>query len=238
VSKSPSVTDWLDMNSEILIVCPLKKELSYLREAFSRLGWEFESLSTKKLPVFYNRSRSVTLAVGGHGKVQFGIQTSYLLNNLENVKKVFCVGAGGGLAEHLNVGDLVVGEKTIEHDYAEKFELDAKLPEFWGCKDSLEKFRSCNLKTDYKVHFGVIASGDEDIVDPLRAGELFKKTKALAVAWEGSGGAKACRFHGVPYVEIRAITDNARHSVAESFALNLQKSMANAADFINQNLTC
>lgn len=224
------------MKPELLIVCPLKKELTYLCEGLSRLGWEFETVAAKKIPVFYNRSRSVALAVGGHGKVQFGIQTSYLLNNLENVKRVFCVGAGGGLANTLKTGDVVVAEKTIEHDYAEKFDERAKLPEFWAQEELIVRARNIEIGASYRLLFGAIASGDEDIVDVARADELWKKTNALAVAWEGSGGARACKFHNIPFLEIRAITDNARSFVPESFLQNLKSCMANSADFINRFL--
>ena len=213
----------------------MKKELTYLCEEFSHLGWEFEKTSTGKLQYLFNRERNVVVAVGGHGKVQFGIQTSYLLNNLEKVEKVFCVGAGGGLAKHLKVGDLVVAEKTIEHDYEEKFDLNARLPEFFGHEELV--LRAKNIEFDnFGVHFGAIASGDEDIVDERRAEELWKKTNALAVAWEGVGGARACIFNDVPFLEMRAITDNARNSVGESFLRNLPIAMKNSANFINKIL--
>lgn len=224
------------MNSNLLIVCPLKKELTFLCEKLSRMGWELESVTAKKIPVLYNRSRSVALAVGGHGKVQFGIQTSYLLNNLENVKTVFCVGAGGGLANTMKTGDVVVAEKTIEHDYAEKFDEGAKLPEFFGHEELLLRAKKIEIGNNYRLLFGAIASGDEDIVEITRADELWKKTNALAVAWEGSGGARACKFHNIPFLEIRAITDNARSFVPESFLQNLKSCMANSADFVNRFL--
>lgn len=224
----------------LLILCPLKKELTYLREGLVKCGWEFESQSTPRLSLHHCASRSVTLAVGGHGKVQFGIQTQYLLHHFNDVKSVICVGAGGGLAEHVKVGDVVVAEKTVEHDYTEAFAANAVIPEFFAHPQLLQKTNRApnRIQGDFKytVHFGSIASGDEDIVDAKRAQELYEKTGALAVAWEGVGGARACRFNEIPYIELRVITDNARDSVAESFAKNLQPCMHNAADFIHRLL--
>lgn len=224
------------MDPKLLVVCPLKKELTFLSEGFSHLGWELKKTSAGKLQLLFNHERRVAIAVGGHGKVQFGIQTNHLINSLGKVEKVFCVGAGGGLVNDLEVGDIVVAEKTIEHDYAEKFNLKARLPEFFGHDELVLRAKKIKLEANYKVHFGAIASGDEDITDADRADELFERTNALAVAWEGVGGARACKFNEVPFLEMRAITDNARNAVAESFHKNLQSCMKNTAQFIDSFL--
>lgn len=211
-----------------LIICPLKKEVTYLIDAFTKAGWNFESHQTPRLSLY--RSKNITVAQGGRGKVQFALQTQHLLHHLEDVSQVFCIGAGGGLAPQVKVGDLVIGEKTLEHDYREKFNLLGRLPEFIGHSRLLQQ--RVKGMFHYEVHRGIIASGDEDIVDAKRAKELFEQTKALAVAWEGSGGARACAFNKIPFLEIRAITDNARESVADSFIKNLPICMHNAADFV------
>lgn len=210
-----------------LIICPLKKEVTYLLEGFSKAGWSFESQSTPRLSSY--RSKNITVAQGGHGKVQFALQTQHLLHHLGDVSQVICIGAGGGLAPHVKVGDLVIAEKTVEHDYREKFNSTSRIPEFAGYSQLL--LRQATGAFHYDVHRGIIASGDEDIIDPQRANELLEQTKALAVAWEGSGGARACAFNKIPFLEVRAITDNARESVADSFVKNLPECMHNAADF-------
>lgn len=201
-------------------------------DGFSGLGFAFQKRTELKIPVFHISGKRVLVTLGGHGKVQFGIQTQYLLSHLKDISGVICVGAGGGLAGHLEVGDLVVAEKTIEHDYNEKFVLNAKLPEFQAHPDLIEKFKNLSLTKSFAIHFGAVASGDEDIVEVGRANELFARTGALAVAWEGTGGAKACKFNDIPFLEIRAITDKARESVAESFSANLSACMKNAAELL------
>ncbi len=207
--------------SHTLIICPLKKEVTYLLEGFSKAGWLFETRSTPKLSMYQCHSQNITVSQGGHGKVQFALQTQHLLNHLEGVSQVICIGAGGALATHIKVGDLVIAEKTVEHDYAEKFNPSAKIPEFLSHSTLLQLASQVPLSSNYNVHRGVIASGDEDIIDSQRALELFEQTQALAVAWEGSGGARACAFNKIPFLELRTITDNARDSVAESFFKNL-----------------
>jgi hypothetical protein len=56
----------------------------------------------------------------------------------------------------------------------------------------------------FQVHYGMIASGDEDIVTIERAAELHTQTGAVAMAWEGAGVARACLFSQIPYLEIQS----------------------------------
>ena len=92
-------------------------------------------------------------------------------------------------------------------------------------------FRTGQLHS-FRVHFGPIASGDEDVVETERGKELHESTGALAVAWEGAGGARACAFSSIPFVEIRGVTDTANHTAASDFAENLELAMNNLATLI------
>jgi adenosylhomocysteine nucleosidase len=80
--------------------------------------------------------------------------------------------------------------------------------------------------TDFRLHFGPIASGDEDVVDATRRAEIYERTQALVVAWEGAGGARACRFSDVPYLEIRGVSDQAGPTAPRDFLANLPMVMA------------
>jgi adenosylhomocysteine nucleosidase len=84
----------------------------------------------------------------------------------------------------------------------------------------------------FQVHFGSIASGDEDVVDTARRQAIQEVTGALAVAWEGAGGARASQFNGLPFVEIRGITDSADSTAATDFESNLSLSLGNVAKLI------
>ena len=222
------------MKKNFLIICPLDLEIKFLVEEFKSFGLKIEKSNEYKVPIYGIPEKGIQIAKGGHGKVQFGIHTQYLLSKLTGLNGVICTGAGGALSLDLSVGDLVIGEKTIEHDYEQKFDINTKLPELNGHQDLLNLFREKTLKPNFNIWFGRIASGDEDIIDPIRAHELYSKTDSLAVAWEGIGGAKACKFNEMPFLEIRAITDNAREHVAEAFKKNLKICMKNIAWLLDQ----
>ena len=55
---------------------------------------------------------------------------------------------------------------------------------------------------------------------------------AFAVAWEGAGGARAAEFSGVPYLEIRGISDGADSDAATNFREYLPLAMKNIATVI------
>ncbi len=215
-----------------LIVTPMKEELDFLLHSCTKRGFHAESATVGRLPVVQLPDLGVTLARGGLGKVQFAIQTQHLLDTCSDWDLIICAGAAGALADGVLVGDVVVATTTVEHDYNNKFNERA-LPKFDGARAAIADLKSVSHSTDtFSVHFGPIASGDEDVVEIERKRMLHESTGALAVAWEGVGGAKACAFSNLPFVEIRGVTDTADHNAASDFEKNLEVAMSNLAMLI------
>lgn len=214
-----------------LIVVPTRKEIDFFLQAFSTNGFHSEESVVGKIPVVDFPGLRVTVAHGGLGKVQFATQTQHLLDVSPDWDLVICAGAAGSLVDELPPGDIVVATETIEHDIRSKFG-DPLLPRFAGAETAVKELKNQSAFTSFRVHFGPVASGDEDVVDPDRRREIQQLTGALAVAWEGAGGARACQFSGVPFVEIRGITDRADHRAASHFHVNLNTAMRNAAALI------
>jgi len=216
------------MPQNILIVTPLQEEYKDLYDSLTSLGLKSDPDKIGKLDVHRFPRLSATLARGGHGKTQFGIQTQHLLDRAK-FDLVICAGAAGALAPEVKIGDLIVAITTIEHDYNNKFSVKPK-PQFHGDAKSVKQLKALNLvDADFKVHFGIMAGGDEDVIDVERGRELRELHTALAVAWEGVGGARACAFSEVPYLELRGATDTANHEAPVVFDLNLKIVMRNLA---------
>lgn len=212
----------------ILIVTPLQEEYNDLYDSLSALRLESRQDKIGKLDVHRFPELNVTLARGGHGKTQFGIQTQYLLDHAK-FDLVICAGAAGAISPEVKVGDLVVATATVEHDFNNNFSVKPK-PRFAGDAKIIKQLQSLKIEAaDFKVHFGVMAGGDEDVVDVTRGAELYQTYNALAVAWEGIGGARACAFSDVPYLELRGATDTANHEAPVVFYVNLKIVMKNIA---------
>jgi adenosylhomocysteine nucleosidase len=215
-----------------LVVTPMREELIGFLNGCKRQGLQTEENRAGRLPIVQIPQLNLTLACGGTGKVQFGVQTQHLLDSIPNIELTICAGAAGALVNNLSVGDVVVGTSTIEHDVKERFIMKS-LPEFTGQLEAITGLKQAKSSIDaFQVRFGAIASGDEDIVDEDRRSTLKQETNALAVAWEGAGGARACAFSQVGYVEIRGVTDVANAQAASDFEQNLAMVMANISTLL------
>ena len=171
------------------------------------------------------------VAQGGLGKVQFAIKTQYLIDKIAGLNTVLCAGACGGLAKEVQLADVVVATETIEHDILHH--SDTEMPKFPSDQTIVAEFKNLpGLLKRFPVHFGPIASGDEDIMSDERKSELLEQTNAIAVAWEGAGGARACRFNKLPYAEVRGVSDSADSQAHKDYYSNLEKVMANLAELI------
>jgi len=212
-----------------IIMIPTELEMDLFLKRCQGMGLEQKKLLLGPLEVIEFTSLDTKITRGGLGKVQFGVQTQYLINQVENPRAVLCVGAAGALAKDIKLGDMVVATETVEHDIR-KFGRPL-IPRFRSNELLVIQFKElADKQTGYNLHFGAIASGDEDILNEDRKEELRKRTGALAVAWEGAGGARACRLSDVPYVEIRGITDFADPGAIDDFHKNLETVMSNLAE--------
>jgi len=217
---------------KILIITPTRKEFEYLLQSWNVLGLIAKSSAIGRLPAAFFPAMGITLAQGGAGKVQFGVQTQHLLDARGDWNLVVCAGPAGALVDEVGIGDLVVATATVEHDYSKRFNR-RPIPSFESAQTAIADLRHCApLATCFRVHFGVIASGDEDVIHPRRRKALQKFTGALAVAWEGAGGARACAFSKVPFVEVRGVTDSANHNANLDHESNVEAAMKNLATLI------
>ena len=216
--------------SETLVVVPQAKELGPLVASFAAAGHQPRSSTLGRLECHIFDGLRLVLALGGHGKAQLAAQTQHLIEHGAGLHVVLCAGAAGSLGEGLRLGDTIVGTSTIEHD--DKLRCVQRAPpRHQPDPRLLSEFRSAanTVAGEIRVHFGPIASGDEDIIDPSRALELREATGAVCVAWEGAGAARAASFSGLQFLEVRAITDSADHRAAADFEANLARSMPNLA---------
>jgi adenosylhomocysteine nucleosidase len=215
-----------------LIVFPLQEELDLFLASCRQKGLSWAQGQIGRLPVFQVPDLGTSLAKGGTGKAQFAVQTQHLLDAGPVWEMVICAGAAGALVDEIAIGDVVVATVTVEHDYRNQFS-ERPLPNFRGSRQALAALRAVRMENvAYDIHFGPVASGDEDIMAAERRQQLNEQTGGLVAAWEGAGGARACAFSGLPFLEVRGVSDAADASAATAFEENLEKAMSHVADLI------
>jgi adenosylhomocysteine nucleosidase len=217
-----------------VIVLPLQAEVDILSQAFLADGLRLQHRQAGRLPLLAFPDIGAALARGGHGKAQFALHTRHLLDHAGDVNLIVCAGAAGALAEDITVGDIVVATRTVEHDFTQRITPRAA-PSFEGHEAAIRSLRALtSTEAGFAVHFGDVASGDEDIVSTDRARALRAATGAVAVAWEGAGGARACAFSETPYLELRGVTDQATVDAPAHFRQNLALAMRNIATLLGR----
>lgn len=205
--------------------------------AMESLGHHGAPTSIGRIPCLSYWDGQVILAQGGLGKVDFAVRTLHLIERGPPLDGVICLGTCGALATDLAIGDIVVATETIEHDFNRKL-TEGPIPSFESDPRLLKAFRDSetSLPDGISVAYGPIASGDEGIDSSARARELIDRTGGIVAAWEGAGGAKACDFADIPYIEIRCVSDLADEDAVTDFRENTPKAMNNLVRLIVHTL--
>ena len=225
------MTGWKGHALKILAAIPIEREFDALADALREFGLSETSVEIGRLQAaVFGEDARLTVAICGLGKAQFAIQTLHLIERVAGLDLVVCAGTAGGLDASLGIGDVVAATETVEHDF--KYGMsDKPQPRFAGCGRALSALGAA-VESDpspFAIRFGTIAGGDEGIADADRAREIRERFGALAVAWEGAGGARAAAFAGVPFLEIRGVSDGAGESAPDEFERNIPMAMRNVA---------
>jgi len=218
-----------------LVLCPLKPELNILLEFFRNEGIELHEITSKAKKSFRSPKLNCIFACGGHGKSHFASTTHKFLIEIPTIETVICLGTAGSLAPQVKPFDVILGSISIEHD-SQRNEEEEKFPSFKSLLAPTLPPTSEFQAWPFQVHVAPIASGDEDIVSSERAQNIYEKTNALAVAWEGIGGACTAHAANKKFLEIRGITDHANSQAYEDFQKNLTIAIQNASRVLLQLL--
>lgn len=152
------------------------------------------------------------LVESGVGKVNAARSCQILIDNM-NVDYIINVGVAGGINENLNVCDIVIGTKLVQHDFdITAFDHEkGYIPNvgvYINSDDYLVKVANdvANDK-NYKVHNGIIASGDIFCTKESMSKKIRDKFDAYCVEMEGSSIAQVCYLCHVPFLVLRCISD-------------------------------
>ncbi len=160
--------------------------------------------------------KEVAVVKSGVGKVNAARVTQILIDKL-NVKSIINLGAAGALSPLLNIGDIVIGEKLIQHDFDitafdhDKGYITGVGDYIYSDIELIEKFKKAanNLKEkDYKIKTGIIATGDIFCTDIEMKNKIYSKFDANCVEMEGAAIAQVCYLDNIPFIVIRSISDS------------------------------
>ena len=192
--------------------------------------------------VFYEcryKNIDCILVESGIGKVNAARCTQILIDNMK-VDYVFNIGVAGGVSDKLNVGDIVIGDKLVQHD----FDLTAfnhnkgYIPNVgdYVCSDDylISLATSCMNDRDYNIFLGTIASGDIFCTEKWMSEKIANKFNALCVEMEGASIAQVCYLSHIPFLVIRCISDTPNGNNIVTYEEFLKKSSENVAVYLKE----
>ncbi len=174
--------------------------------------------------------KPVVVVCCGVGKVNAALCAQVLICDF-GVDAIVNTGSAGGLAEGLNVLDMVVCTDAVQHDfdttpfgYAAGQIPGTESPFFKADQAMRDKALAAfsrvspRFETPSRMIPGRIATGDAFISNPAARDRIVSLFSPACVEMEGGAVAQACVANGTPFVIIRSISDLAGHEADMSYA--------------------
>ena len=173
--------------------------------------------------------RQVVLVKCGVGKVNAARTAQILIDRFE-LHALLNSGIAGGIGPGLSVGDAVVADGLVQHDFDVTAFGHAKGYLCTGGDDSrptvfqpdpavqsaLRRAAEQVLGAEH-VHTGLIATGDQFISGPDSKAAIRAEFSATAAEMEGGAIAQTAALSGVPFGVLRVISDLADGTAPDSF---------------------
>lgn len=172
---------------------------------------------------------AVVLAQCGVGKVNAAI-CAQIMVDLFNVRALINTGVAGGLAPELSIGDFVIGESAVQHDfnacalgYARGYMCTGEdsnvATMFHSSPDLIRAFEIAaeGILEPTQIHRGRIATGDLFVAERNHKRKLQDEFMATAAEMEGAAIAQVAVANDIPFIIVRAISDLADHEAVVSF---------------------
>lgn len=205
------------------IIGAMEVEVSRLKEIMQDIR------VTEKARMEFNEGtihgKSVVVVRSGVGKVNAAVCTQILADDFQ-VEAVINTGIAGSLKNHIHIGDMVISKEALYHDMDargfgyERGEIPQMDMKAFPAHDGLILLavQTCRkVNPDIGVSTGIIATGDQFISNRAVKDDIKKEFDASCVEMEGAAIAHTAWLNQVPFVIIRAISDNADDSATEDY---------------------
>ncbi|BBH19610.1 5'-methylthioadenosine/S-adenosylhomocysteine nucleosidase [Paenibacillus baekrokdamisoli] len=168
--------------------------------------------------------REVVFCKSGVGKVNAAVCTQLLID--AGVDCVLFTGVAGAVDPSLNIGDIVVSTTCLQHDmdctplgFAQGQIPFQEVSEFIADPQLVEvATNACERLFPGRSKKGKVLSGDQFIASREAVHKLYEDLGGACTEMEGAALAQVCVMNGIPFVVIRAMSDNADGSAHVNFA--------------------
>ena len=214
------------------LICAIPDELVHLREALD--GIETVGVGGLRFDRGRLDGHEVALVAAGIGKVNTAM-TATLLASRFGARLIVFSGVAGGLDPTLHIGDVVIADRTLQHDAGviedealrtyqaghvpffnptDRFGYAVEPALLARIKTKLEGFGLAPLSKAAggggrtpRLVFGTILSGDQYIHCEATRERLHRALGGHAVEMEGGALGQVAETMGLPWLDIRALSD-------------------------------
>lgn len=168
---------------------------------------------------------NVVIVKSGMGKVNAGICAQLLITKFD-VDWVINTGVAGSLDEALDIGDIVISQDTVQHDfdvspigydkgeipYTGRYSFEADISMIEMAEAAV---RECVPEVNCMT--GRVCTGDQFIASNEQKNEILSNFGGLCCEMEGGSIGLVCYLNDVPFVIIRAMADRADGTGPEDY---------------------
>lgn|SRR5690625_2957341 len=222
------------------IIAAMDEEIHFLREKINQKK-ETTIANTLFIEGELN-NHSIVLMKSGIGKVNAAMSTT-ILHERYRPNWILNTGSAGGLAEELNIGDIIISTEVIHHDVDvtafnyEFGQVPGMPPSFKADSSLVKKAKSTLENLEISSTLGLIGTGDSFMDDYERVSFIKEKFPALIAAeMEAAAIAQVCYQYQTPFVVIRALSDIAGKESDLSFEEFIYLAAENSTKFIIEML--
>jgi adenosylhomocysteine nucleosidase len=213
------------------VVAALKEEIEPLVETMD----DVQSSKWGKRSIYEGviGNCQVVAVASGVGKVKAAASTQHLIDEFAP-EAIICCGVAGALNPKLKIGDIVIAERALQHDFdLGEPDLLKKLRKRWVKADrglvELAVEAGKDLGFEDRIYVGRVLTGDQAIVTQERRQWLWDSFRGDCVEMEGAAVAQVSQLNDTPFLIVRAISDSAAENSVKEFKQSLEKSGADAA---------
>ena len=202
--------------------------------------------------------QNVVIARTGVGKVNAAMTATLVIEHFHPNRVIF-TGVAGGLNPDLQIGDIVIAQKTAQHDLGrlESAEIEnmgtknpingKRNPVFFPADPELlqltetvladiklNPFQTPQGQRHPRIIRGTVVTGDMFVASDTKKAALHKSLGADAVEMEGAAVAQICWQQDVPCLVIRSLSDNAGANASEDFKKYYKIAARNSAALVTR----
>ncbi|MHB8064802.1 MAG: 5'-methylthioadenosine/adenosylhomocysteine nucleosidase [Ruminiclostridium sp.] len=231
------------------IIGAMQQEIKLLTESMTIK--ETKTIGMREYYIGELFGKEVVLVFSKCGKVAAASTVTTLIE-IFKVDLVIFTGVAGGADKTLNIGDIVVADKLVQHDMDasalsgfRRFEIPLLGVDTFKVSEemvSLAKISALHYISEHmnsdvakidlaefniitpNVYVGTVASGDQFVADSQKVASMVDEINNLkCIEMEGAAVAQVCYEHNIDYIVFRVISDKADEHASINFPKFIEK---------------